>query len=87
MADDTPIAWLALEEGTPIFTSDGEQIGKVAEVVADSVQDIFSGVTFRRGVLDKPLFVPAEQIDRLTMGAVHLTIPELEIDDLEPYEG
>ena len=87
MADETPIAWLALEEGTPIVTSDDEQAGKVTEIVADRAQDIFSGITFRRGLLDKPLFVPADRIDRLTKGAVYLGIPEAELDGLMPYEG
>jgi uncharacterized protein YrrD len=87
MADETPIAWLALEEGTPIFTSDGEQVGKVVDIVADPAQDIFSGVSFRRALLDKALFVPADRIDSLTSEAVRLTIPEAAIDDLEPYGG
>ena len=87
MADATPIAWLALEEGTPIHSSTGEAVGKVVEIVADREKDIFSGITFRRGLLDKPVFVPAEQIDSLTTAAVHLTISAADTDDLEPYEG
>jgi hypothetical protein len=85
MADDTPIAWLALEEGTPIVASDGAEVGRVATVVADEQKDIFSGVTFRPGLLDGQRFVPASAIDRLTQGAVHLNIPATETERLEPY--
>jgi sporulation protein YlmC with PRC-barrel domain len=39
-----PISYLALEEGTPVFASDGHEIGRVASVVADTDADIFEGI-------------------------------------------
>jgi len=58
MADDgRPIAWMALENGTPVVAADGEEVGKVADVVADESKDIFSGVVFRQGLLDAKKFV------------------------------
>lgn len=85
MSDDKPIAWLALEEGTPILASDGTEIGRVVTVVADEQKDIFSGVTFRPGLLDGQRFVPASAIDRLTQAAVHLNIPASATEQLESY--
>ena len=85
MPSDTPIAWLALDEGTPILASDGEEVGRVATVVADEQKDIFSGVTFRPGLLDGQRFVPASAIERLTEGAVHLNITAAQAAELEPY--
>jgi uncharacterized protein YrrD len=85
MTEETPIAWLALEEGTPILASDGAEIGRVTTVVADEQKDIFSGVTFRPGLLDGQKFVPADSIDRLTASAVHLRISEAEADGLDDY--
>jgi uncharacterized protein YrrD len=85
MADDRPIAWLALEEGTPILSSDGEQVGKVAEVIADRQKDIFSGVTFKPGFLESMLFVPADRIEGLTASEVKLTISAAEAGQLEEY--
>ncbi|MFN2587286.1 MAG: PRC-barrel domain-containing protein [Actinomycetota bacterium] len=85
MTDDRPIAWLALKEGTPILASDGTEVGRVTTVVADEQNDIFSGVAFRPGLLDGRRFVPADAIDRLTEGAVHLKISGRAIDALEPY--
>ena len=87
MSNEGPIAWLALEEGTPIVASDGEQVGKVLEVIADRQKDIFSGITFRPGVLDTPVFLPADKIDRLTEGSVELAISSAEIDGLETYDS
>lgn len=46
MDDDrgAPIAYLALEEGTDVFASDGERIGTVEHVLADERADIFDGL-------------------------------------------
>jgi hypothetical protein len=85
MSSETPIAWLALDEGTPILASDGEEVGRVTTVVADEQKDIFSGVAFRPGLLDGQRFVPAAAIDRLTEGAVHLNITAAQAAELEPY--
>lgn len=85
MSSDAPIAWLALEEGTPILASDGEEVGRVATVVADEQKDIFSGITFKPGLLDGERFIPAAAIDRLTQDAVHLNIPAADTEALEPY--
>jgi len=39
-----PIAYLALEEGTPVFAADGARIGTVEHVLADLDADIFDGL-------------------------------------------
>jgi uncharacterized protein YrrD len=84
---ERPIAWPALQKGTPIFTSDGEEIGKVSRVIADEQKDIFSGLTFRSGLLDAARFVPADLVSELTDGAVHLAIASDDVGRLSSYEG
>jgi sporulation protein YlmC with PRC-barrel domain len=63
-----PSSYLMLEHGTPVYTSDGERIGKVGEIRADTERDIFDGIVvsgelitadrieeiFERGVLLAP---------------------------------
>lgn len=39
-----PIGYEAIAEGTPVYSSDGEQIGKVSHVLADEQKDIFDGI-------------------------------------------
>jgi hypothetical protein len=39
-----PIAYTALEAGTPVRSADGEPIGEVAHVLADFESDIFDGL-------------------------------------------
>ena len=64
MADyGDPIAYAALAQGTPVFTSDGEQIGLSERVLADEGTDIFDGI-----VIDTPdgdRFVDAPEVAAL----------------------
>jgi hypothetical protein len=64
MADyGTPIAYAALAQGTPVFASDGEQIGLAERVLADEGADIFDGI-----VVDTPegdRFVDAPDVEAL----------------------
>src|SRR4051812_44094829 len=39
-----PIAYLAVEHGTPVYASDGQQVGKVEHVLADQGADVFDGI-------------------------------------------
>ncbi len=88
MADEgRPIAWMALENGTPVIAGDGEEVGKVADVVADESKDIFSGVVFRTGLLEAKKFVPATDVDEITSTSVRLRISSKESGSLENYEG
>jgi uncharacterized protein YrrD len=79
---------MALDTGTPIVTSDGTELGRVHEVVADRQKDIFSGLTFRDGVLSGERFVPAATIDTITTEEVRLSVSSAEAEQkIEPYEG
>lgn len=62
-----PVSYLMLEKGTPVFSIEGERLGTVAEVRADTVNDIFDAV-----VLDTNSIlpggrteIPAAEIDRI----------------------
>lgn len=82
------ISWMTLSEGVPITTSDGAELGRVHEVVADRQKDIFSGITFKDGILGGDTFVPAAVIDDITTEEVKLSISSAESKErLEPYEG
>ena len=67
-----PIAYTALEQGTPVFSSDGEQIGLAERVLADEGKDIFDGI-----VVDTPSgdrFVDAPDVAALYERAVVLKL-------------
>jgi uncharacterized protein YrrD len=88
MADsEEPIAWTALGHGAPVISSEGEEVGRVSDVVADEQRDIFSGIAFRARLLDHQRFVPAADIDAITTAGVRLTLTSQEAEKLEGYEG
>ena len=39
-----PVSYLGLEAGTPVFASDGRELGRVGRVVFDADADIFEGL-------------------------------------------
>jgi hypothetical protein len=39
-----PISYLTLEPGTPVLSSDGEEVGRVEHVLADHEADVFDGL-------------------------------------------
>lgn len=39
-----PASYLVLRPGTPVYSSDGEQIGKVTHVLAAEDKDVFDGI-------------------------------------------
>ncbi len=83
----TPIAWSVLAKGTPVLSSDGDELGKVANVIADEQKDIFSGISLKPGLFKDERFVPADLIDEMTDEAVRLSISaEQASRELRPYE-
>lgn len=83
MTDDRPISWMALQDGTPVLASDGNEVGKVTEVVADRAKDIFSGIRFRHGLFGSEHFVPADKVAEITQEDVTLTMTAAEAEALE----
>ncbi len=87
MTHDRPIAWLALQEGTPVLASDGSEVGRVTAVVADEQKDIFSGIVLRSGIFEADRLVPADLVGSITDEAVRLRIDAGAAHELETYEG
>ena len=85
---DQPISWMTLEPGTRIAASDGTEVGRVHEVIADRQKDIFSGITFRDGILSGERFVPAALVERITADEVVLSVASQDAaEKIEPYEA
>ena len=74
MADDrgAPIAYMVLEEGTPVHTADGVEVGTVKRVLADVGADVFDGIVVETEGGEK--FVDAPEVDALFERLVVLTI-------------
>jgi hypothetical protein len=81
-----PASWLLIEKHWKVVGADGDEIGKVEEVVGDSSHDIFSGLTVGTGLLHKARFVPAELVIEIVEGEVRLSIGKDQFARLEEYE-
>ncbi len=70
-----PSSYLALETGTPVYSSDGEALGTVEEVRADEQKDIFDGLVVGHGMLrGASSFATADQVEQIYERGVVLNI-------------
>jgi Uncharacterized protein conserved in bacteria (DUF2171) len=67
-----PIAYEVLENGVPVYSSDGTEIGTVARVIASDQVDIFHGIVIRAGLDHR--FIAADQIASMHERGVDLAI-------------
>jgi hypothetical protein len=80
-----PISYQVLDDGVPVYASDGEQAGTIAAVLAAPEKDIFHGVLIR---IDRHLhFVEAEQIASIHERGVDLRIDSAAAAALPEHEA
>lgn len=74
MADErgAPISYMVLADDTPVYSADGQALGKVRRVLADSGSDIFDGLIVDTGDGDR--FVDAPHVAELYEHAVVLEL-------------
>jgi len=80
-----PTSWLMVEPGYSVSAPDGEEIGKVDQVLGDNDADIFDGLAILTGVVGKPKYVPSELVASIDTDAVRLTIGKDELASLDEY--
>jgi hypothetical protein len=82
-----PVAWLLVERGWEVVSSDGQKVGTVDEVLGDENADIFDGLAVAPGLIKKPKYVPAERVGEIVDGRVALELTKAEFDALDDYEA
>ncbi len=81
-----PVAWLVVDHGWEVVSSDGEKVGTVDDVLGDENADIFDGLAVASGLLKKPKYVPAERVGEIVDGQVTLELTKAEFDALAEYD-
>ncbi|MEK6275420.1 MAG: PRC-barrel domain-containing protein [Actinomycetota bacterium] len=81
-----PVSWFLIEAGWTVVDSTGDDVGRVEEIVGDSGEDIFNGLTVSAGLLRAPRYVPAERVAEITEGRVRLDLTKSEVKDLDAHE-
>jgi hypothetical protein len=81
-----PVSWFLIESGWKVVDASGEHVGSVDEIVGDSGDDIFNGLSVSTSLLGRPRYVPSEQVGTITDGTVQLTISKQQVERLDEYE-
>ncbi len=80
-----PIAYLALEPGTPVHDATGKKVGAVNQVLADWQADIFEGLEIEAGLLlGHHLVAEVDQIEGLYERGVRLSVGRDELKQADP---
>jgi PRC-barrel domain len=75
MTAGDPISYMALHEGTKVLSADGEQVGKVLHVLADTEDDIFDGIVIDASWLPGGhVFADAGEVEEIRTDAVTLKL-------------
>jgi sporulation protein YlmC with PRC-barrel domain len=88
MSDDygTPIHYGAIEKGTPVYGSDGEQVGTVRQMVDNYREHILDGFVIE-DTAGTVRFVDAPEVSRTFERAVTLSIDAAQVAELPPPEN
>ena len=81
----TAIHYSAVERGTPVFGSDGEQVGEVRQVVDNYREHILDGIVILTDE-GKTVFADAPEVGRTAERGVTLTITSAQAAELPPPE-
>jgi phosphoribosylaminoimidazole-succinocarboxamide synthase len=81
-ADATPIAYTALQPGTPVQSADGQEFGTVEAVLVVDEVDVFDGIVV--STTDGSRFVDADSAGQLTTAYVRTTLSADEASRLPP---
>jgi len=77
------VHYTALERGTPVVSSDGEEVGRVVEVLDNFREHIFDGLVIQAAGGERR-FVDAPEVARTAERAVTLNITAAECANLPP---
>jgi Uncharacterized protein conserved in bacteria (DUF2171) len=86
MTQADPVSWFLIEPGWTVLDASGSEVGSVDEVVGDSGDDIFNGLSISTSLLAKPRYVPSEEVAEITEGRVRLKLSKEDLQRLGEFE-
>jgi hypothetical protein len=81
--DGYPIHYAAVKRGTPVYASDGQQVGVVDDVVDNYREHILDGIVIEDGK-GELRFVDAPEVVRTAERAIRLSIDSAAVAQLPP---
>jgi hypothetical protein len=83
--DGSAVHYMAVERGTPVFSSDEVELGTVEQILDNYREHIFDGIVMRTPA-GEYRFVDAPEVKRTAERAVTLSITAAEAERLPPPE-
>ena len=83
--EEPQVAWKAIEADAQVFSTEGESVGKVAEVVGDHDADVFTGLALSLRGLGPKRFVEAERVRGIWPDRVELELTKDEVERLPEH--
>jgi hypothetical protein len=81
--DGVAVHYTAVQRGTPVISSDGQEVGKVLKVLDNYREHIFDGLVIQTSD-GAERFVDAPEVARTAERAVTLTISAAQVAELGP---
>jgi len=72
-----PVSWFLIEHGWKVTGANGDELGTVDEILGDSGEDIFDGLSVSSGMFATPRYLPAERVTRIEEGTIYIDLPDL----------
>jgi len=86
MPDSEPVAWRSVVYGTPVISSDGQNLGEVREVLGSDSDDIFHGLRVALRTGHREVMLPSDDVASLTTTEVTSGLDRAEIEALPAYD-
>ncbi len=83
--DGVAVHYTAIQSGTPVISSDGQQVGEVVKVLDNYREHIFDGLVIRTSD-GAQRFVDAPEVTRTAERAITLNITAAQVAELGPPE-
>jgi sporulation protein YlmC with PRC-barrel domain len=84
--ENPQVSWKAIEADAPVFSSEGEAVGKVKSVVGDPDADVFTGLAVSIDVLGPVRLVPSERVRSIWPDRVDVALTKEQIERLPEHE-
>jgi hypothetical protein len=83
--EERPTSWRAVAPNTPVFATDGLDVGTVDDVQGWDQEDIFHGLLVRDASDGTVRFVPASQVRAMTTSRIEIDLSAEDVRALPPY--
>ena len=81
--DGHAVHFTALQRGTPVISSDGQEVGKLVDVLDNYRENIMDGLVMETPAGERK-FIDAPEVERTAERAVTLTITASQVAELGP---